>query len=408
MATVYKRGNVYWCAFFAPGENQSQKRIYKTTKQTSRKEAQDAARRMELEANGALTGPNATKAHAILMEAAEQSAKGLLTEGLVRKHLIKLAEISTGQSMNTQTVEGWFNGWLSDKTRTRSAATAAAYRTTVKGFLASLPAQKRSAPLESLTTDDFSKFRDSRQDGGRAMNTVNNALKVLAVPMKLAFEQGHISNNPVKPVGRLEKQHQELEDQMHSVSTFTPEQVCQLIKAASDTDWNGAIRFGYFTGLRLRDVANLRWKNLNLEKRELILMIRKTKRREIKFLHDDLHAWLMALAVPADPEAFLFPSLVGRSTGGQKGLSLEFSKLMGLAGIKSKVRARSGKAGHSRSELSFHSLRHTFNSSLANAGVDQELRMKLTGHLSQSINDQYTHHDQQSLRTALAKLPGIG
>ena len=33
------------------------------------------------------------------------------------------------------------------------------------------------------------------------------------------------------------------------------------------TDWQGAILFGYGTGARLQDVANLRWESIDLENR---------------------------------------------------------------------------------------------------------------------------------------------
>ena len=63
------------------------------------------------------------------------------------------------------------------------------------------------------------------------------------------------------------------------------------------------------------------------------------------------------------------------------------------AGIdEGNIRERNGAAGRSVSALSFHSLRHSFNSALANAGVSQELRQKLTGHASADMNTIYTHH----------------
>ena len=50
------------------------------------------------------------------------------------------------------------------------------------------------------------------------------------------------------------------------------------------------------------------------------------------------------------------------------------------AGIKLKKRLESaGKAGRGRNELSFRSLRHSFNTAMANAGISQEIRQKLTG-----------------------------
>jgi site-specific recombinase XerD len=58
--------------------------------------------------------------------------------------------------------------------------------------------------------------------------------------------------------------------------------------------------------------------------------------------------------------------------------------------------------------LSFHSLRHSFNSAMANAGVSQELRQRLTGHASKAINDRYTHTELETLRKAVGTVPSLG
>jgi integrase len=53
----------------------------------------------------------------------------------------------------------------------------------------------------------------------------------------------------------------------------------------------------------------------------------------------------------------------------------------------------------------FHSLRHSFNSALANAGVAEEVRMKLTGHTTRAVNTQYTHLQVATLKDAVSSLP---
>jgi integrase len=63
--------------------------------------------------------------------------------------------------------------------------------------------------------------------------------------------------------------------------------------------------------------------------------------------------------------------------------------------------------GRANNSLSFHSLRHSFNSAMANAGVSQEIRQKLTGHASAEINKLYTHHELEPLRAAIATLPSV-
>ena len=64
---------------------------------------------------------------------------------------------------------------------------------------------------------------------------------------------------------------------------------------------------------------------------------------------------------------------------------IDFGRLlygvMARAGIEDGIaRQKKGDAGRNVSRLSFHSLRHSFTSALANAGVSAEVRQKLTGH----------------------------
>ena len=55
--------------------------------------------------------------------------------------------------------------------------------------------------------------------------------------------------------------------------------------------------------------------------------------------------------------------------------------------------------------LTFHSLRHSFVTHLANAGVADELRMKLTGHTNSTVHARYTKIQLDPLKAAIAKLP---
>jgi integrase len=45
---------------------------------------------------------------------------------------------------------------------------------------------------------------------------------------------------------------------------------------------------------------------------------------------------------------------------------------------------------------------------MANAGVSQEIRQKLTGHASAQMNAIYTHHELEPLRAAISVIPSLG
>jgi integrase len=123
-------------------------------------------------------------------------------------------------------------------------------------------------------------------------------------------------------------------------------------------------------------------------------------------IHPELQEWLL-LRPSTDSDAYVLPSLANKSEGGRSGLSQQFKRVMEKAGIAGRVIREGQGVGRKSVSLSFHSLRHSFNSALANAGVAQDVRQALTGHASAEMNERYTHRDLAPLRDAVAKVPKL-
>jgi integrase len=107
--------------------------------------------------------------------------------------------------------------------------------------------------------------------------------------------------------------------------------------------------------------------------------------------------------------AFLEPGLPGMANlrpGGRHGLSEGFKRIMRKAGLDLQTVKGWGKRMFSR--RTFHALRHSFTSALANQNVSSELRMKPTGHKTAAMHQKYTHHEMDNLRTAIKKIPSLG
>ena len=97
-------------------------------------------------------------------------------------------------------------------------------------------------------------------------------------------------------------------------------------------------------------------------------------------IHPDLEAHLLDLPAPASGrdsgKAFVFPKLAGKTPSA---LGHRFAGVMARARVDRAVLAAArGSKGRTVNALYFHSLRHSFNSAMANAGVSQEIRKKLT------------------------------
>ena len=377
MASLHKdpRGkSPYWyCAFTLPDG----RRAFRSTKHTERKQALEICCQWE--------------------RSADQGRSGSFTEAQARKVLNSILE-NTGQApMQTETIQDYFTNWLNGKELANKPRTAERYSTVVGKFLASL-GQKARRPLGALTVRDLENFRNQSMDAGKAPKTITVEIKILRIVLNVARRQGRITTNPAEAV-ELPKVVS------HTRDVFTPEQVRMLLAAAND-EWQTAILAGFYLGARLMDVVNLTWENVDLAGGVITYEQRKTGKPVTAPLHPDLKNHLFKLAGD-NPRAPLCPALQKRSVGGRKGLSETFKLIMRDAGISQQQVKGKGKQGRAFSKVSFHSLRHTFSSALANANVPAEVRQKLTGHADDATHQKYTHLELQPLQAAIATLPSV-
>jgi integrase len=331
----------------------------------------------------------------LAIERAESHAKnGTLTEQQAKKIIGEILERTTGEPLHNYKVSDWFAHWLDMKEQVRSGKTMDRYRQVIRDFMASL-GNRANLALAHITPKDVLMYRNSILAAKKTPRTANLSVKVVSAALNAALRQGFIPSNPATAVESLPVKAEER-------ATFTAAQISKLVRAANG-DWPGAILLGYYTGARLSDVANMRWEALDWRNKVIRFTPRKTKRPVAIPLHRDLEREL--LKRPGIGKTVMFPALAGKDTGGRHGLSGRFAALIEKARIEPKRTEASG--GRRLSDLSFHSLRHSFNSAMANAGIAQEIRQKLTGHTSAETNKVYTHHELEPLRAAVAAIPSL-
>lgn len=385
MAFVFKRsGSPYWYAGYSGPDGRQIKRSTGCRIDLSTKKAAELfAQKME--------------------ESSYRARQGAFTAARARLAVSDIADRAGGESINFQTSQQWLGTWLAGKASVTTPGTYLAYKKAVNDFLAFLGPVRAGQNIEQLGVRDFQSFRDFQVDQGKTPQRANYLLTILRFAFTLAKRQGLIQANPADAVQRLKAAP-------GARKPFTAEQIADLVNAATG-DWQGVVLTGFYTGQRLRDITNLQRKAIDLTAGSVAMIQGKTKRQVAMPLHPVLKTWLARhLESVKGPD--VFPSLAGIRSGGEKGLSESFKKLMKEAGIVSD-RARSknavkGSKGRDLMALSFHSLRHTFNSILANAGIAQEIRQELTGHASAATNRIYTHHEIAIFAGALNALPTLG
>jgi integrase len=328
--------------------------------------------------------------------AAHSAREGQFVEIQARRVLNDILAYAGKESMSSDTAESFLRRWLAGK---GTGGTVRRYLSTVQNFLNHLSA-KRHAALNTIGYEDILKFIETRQESGIAPKTLSVDMRTLSAAFNLARKLGLVDSNPVERALAIRP----IIVSSSRRECFEPDQIAALLQSAQG-DWKTMVLLGYYTGARLGDCARFKWQSVDSVNGVLDFTAQKTGTRIVVPTHPVLGAHLASLASMAQPEMFLCPALAGKPTCGNNGLSTQFKQIMERAGID--AQAGPGLGIRRFAKLSFHSLRHSFNSALANAGVDQETRMRLTGHSSSAVNGDYTHLDVPRLRAAVEKLSSL-
>lgn len=443
MPSLLKRPNSpYWIAAFDVTQpDGTVRRFKKSTKKKNKADARiEALRLEEIEKRGNVSHPDGgSKAYAILAEAAEAAAKGELSEARAREFLARLTEACTGEKLKFHSVRSWAEDWLAGKAATGKKATTARYSSHIGVFLSWLGA-KSDEKLESITKSDIRAFRDAIRAGWspdqkkvkgtkdaaivRTSKTSNHYAADVAAMFRTAVRESLLLASPCAALERLP------EDDSIEREVFTLAEIGKLVASAGEQiwqdpvfidgqsdekarsarcdDWRGIILVGFYAGARLGDCAKLIWSNVDLDRKCLSYMPAKTSRKKKRLevpLHPRLFEYLKARKAADGP---IFPSQFAVPVGGRHGLSSQFIAIMNQAGIDRRT-LREGKKGGQRAQhaRSFHALRHSLTSNLANLDVSEEIRRRIVGHESADVHAKYTHTDRKTLARALEKLPCI-
>lgn len=374
MASIHERpGSKY---LHAAWRDSAGKLNLRSTKQTERGKAMEVA--LAYERTDKLAG------------------RGEATEAQVREVLNDiLKKTGSDNQLRNPTIEAFMKDWLASKEVSRSAGTAARYHGIVDSLFEYL-GKRRVRSVSSLTPKDIQGFLDHRQSNGISAGTLRLILVVLRIVLNRARRLGLVLTNVAEAVDLPKGVAQQRK-------TFTQAEV-EMLVAAAEGEMKTLVMLGYFTGARLGDCSQMKWESVDLAGGTLSFVQQKTGGDPLTIpMHPDMLAHLEGLAGTDTAQEYVMPGLAEKLGGG--GLSILFAALVRAAGLDAGTITTA--TGRQFSARSFHSLRHSFTSALANAGVVPELRMKLTGHSSESIHAGYTHQELATLRAAVEKLPGL-
>jgi integrase len=294
----------------------------------------------------------------------------------------------------------WLDRWLEAKGVEASEGTVKRYGDIIQSFR-KFAEKHLNRDIASLSSSTIAAWRDTEAKR-LSRSSVNLALKTIRSCLSDAMKQGLLTVNPAGQVPVLKNTGASARRE------FTIAEIKRL-REKGDSEWKGMILFGLYTGQRLGDLACLTWRNVDIERNEIALSTQKTGRRIVLPMVKPLHEYIATLDSSDDPDAFLFPTKAAAYKAGS--LSGQFYNLLvdaGMAKARTHVKAKDGrKAKREKSQISFHSLRHSAVTFLKAAGVSDALAREIIGHESAAVSRAYTHLNSADVAKALNKLPDI-
>jgi integrase len=372
----------YWFACYVGPDG---RRRQASTKQVDRKAAQKVADEFEA--------------------VSRKAARGQLAARQVRKVLADIYELVNPEPLPQDTVRSFFTTWIDSKKITVGHKTFVRYAGIVKEFLAWLGPQGEIL-LPYLSASLIAKFRD-HQVKKHSAASVNVTLACIQTALEQAFDDNLVDVNEASRVKRLPDEP----DKPQGRRPFTDEELRSILNVA-DTEWRGMTLCGLYHGLRLGDVASLRWPNVALEARELRFKTEKTGQEMVIPIAEPFYRYLLEIAGD-DPQGPLFPKAFGlrQRKIPTSALSNQFYRIMTEARVVEKRTNKKRKDGPGRGGrrqsggLGFHCPRHTATTLLKRAGASDVVAREIIGHKTAAVSRIYSHIDIATLRGAIDKMP---
>lgn len=251
--------------------------------------------------------------------------------------------------------------------------------------LAAQPARVRTSKLVKRPRHRAAPH-DADQKRARQA-TANRIYTVLRALLNKAFQDGLVSDDTpwrqVKPFAKVDEPR---------IRFLTDDEAIRLVRVCG-ADLKRLVRAALLTGARFGELSTLRIQDVNLRTAQVYIGESKSGRPRY---------------VPLNDEGLqLFRGLVK----GKPNEELAFQKEGHPWGKNHHVRLlqEACKAAKVHPAISFHELRHTYASHLAQAGVDLLTISKLLGHADTRITSRhYAHLADRTLAQAVTKLPSFG
>lgn len=293
--------------------------------------------------------------------------------------LISIKKQKQEKLSNSPTIENFYTEYIEYIKNTLSASYLRSVKLSLKILMEDFGKDKKLSEISVKDAEDFKIRRIASAPKGYAVY-----LRTLRAAFNIATDWDLVTSNPFAKI-KFRK------TQKIKPTYLTEEQFNKIIPLTVNPDLKKLFIFCFYTGIRLSEAVNLRWRNINFKQKLLTIGDNEFTTKNARQRIIPLCNQVMAVLGPnfrGTPDTFVFSKSNGFPFR-KEYVSKKFKEISRRAGLDEDVH--------------FHSLRHSFASNLAMKGVPIVAIKDLLGHSSIVTTQIYSHSNVDSLVGAIAK-----
>ena len=278
----------------------------------------------------------------------------------------------------------------------RAPSTLQDYGNVVRCYL--LPTFGADTPLEKITTDGIERYREQLLEQDLSRRTIQKILVLLFGVLKRAKRRGWIATNAAEDVERVTVKRS------GDFNVLSPVEVQAVARAAGGEQDGAIFTVAAFTGLRLGELRELRWRDIDFAKQTVFVRASFTHGQQGPPKSGKVRS------VPLIDQAAVALDLLSRRGNFTSPDDLVFCTELGEHLSDDRLRERFyvalegaglGDKRKGRDPMTFHDLRHTFGTLAVEAWPLHDVQAYM-GHADIQTTMIYVHHQPKA--TAAEKL----
>lgn len=236
---------------------------------------------------------------------------------------------------------------------------------------------------------DLENYQVKRKRAGLAPATIDHEIGKAKTMIFKAFDNDLVGGEALKAFRRVKKTLKpgtDVRDRVLSKDEY------EALFKHSPAHIKPIVATGYYSGMRKGEILNLTWDKLDLKGRTIQLDAADTKDDEPR-------------TVPICDELAVVLKTVPRAIHDDRVFQYRGKPVTDIRkGIKIGCKGAGIKYGRfEKGGFVFHDLRHTFNTNMRKAGVQESVIMAITGHSTREMFDRYNTIDAGDKKNAIAQ-----